>query len=68
MDYGANLCDHKRLREISFKYNIPIIHDAAHSFDQSIKILLLVINISLQFLVLIQLSALHVLMVERLYG
>ena len=29
MDYGANLCDHKRLREISCKYNIPIIHDAA---------------------------------------
>ena len=32
MDYGANLCNHKRLREISCKYNIPIIHDAAHSF------------------------------------
>ena len=32
MDYGVNLCDHKRLREISCKYNIPIIHDAAHSF------------------------------------
>ena len=32
MDYGTNLCNHKKLKEISYKYNIPIIHDAAHSF------------------------------------
>lgn len=29
--YG-NLCNHKKLMEISQKYNIPIIYDAAHAF------------------------------------
>tara|TARA_B100000927_G_C16464774_1_gene469253 strand:- start:1301 stop:2464 length:1164 start_codon:yes stop_codon:yes gene_type:complete len=32
MDYGSSLCNHKYLKEISRKYDIPIIHDAAHSF------------------------------------
>lgn len=32
MDYDISLCDHKSLREISRKYKIPILHDAAHSF------------------------------------
>ena len=32
MDYDIFLCDHKALQEISKKYNIPILHDAAHSF------------------------------------
>ncbi|MBO8217707.1 DegT/DnrJ/EryC1/StrS family aminotransferase [Prochlorococcus marinus] len=32
MDYDIHLCDHNRLKEISKKYNIPILHDAAHSF------------------------------------
>lgn len=32
MDYDIHLCEHKKLRIISEKYNIPILHDAAHSF------------------------------------
>ena len=32
MDYDIHLCDHNKLKEISRKYNIPILHDAAHSF------------------------------------
>lgn len=32
MDYDCFLCDHTRIQEISGKYNIPVIHDAAHSF------------------------------------
>lgn len=32
MDYDIFLCDHNALREISRKHNIPILHDAAHSF------------------------------------
>lgn len=35
MDYDIHLCDHNALREISNKYNIPILHDAAHSFGSS---------------------------------
>ena len=37
IDYGSNLCDHKELKKISKKYNIPIIHDAAHSFGSKYK-------------------------------
>ena len=67
MDYGANLCDHKRLREISCKYNIPIIHDAAHSFSSKYENSFIETSISLQSLVLIQSSALLVSMVEQLF-
>ncbi len=32
MDYGSWICDHDRIRSIGLKHNIPIIHDASHSF------------------------------------
>ncbi|WP_404375904.1 DegT/DnrJ/EryC1/StrS family aminotransferase [Vreelandella aquamarina] len=32
MDYDIFLCDHNALQAISKKYNIPVLHDAAHSF------------------------------------
>jgi dTDP-4-amino-4,6-dideoxygalactose transaminase len=32
MDYDCILCDHNRVKEISEKYGIRVIHDAAHSF------------------------------------
>ena len=37
IDYGTNLCDHKSLKEISKKFNIPVVHDAAHSFGSKYK-------------------------------
>ncbi|WP_221927883.1 DegT/DnrJ/EryC1/StrS family aminotransferase [Halomonas sp. TD01] len=37
MDYDIFLCDHNALRKISKKYNIPILHDAAHSFGSYYK-------------------------------
>lgn len=32
MDYDCLLCDHDRVQAIADKYNLRIIHDAAHSF------------------------------------
>ncbi len=32
MDYGTWVCDHDKIRTIGLKHNIPIIHDASHSF------------------------------------
>lgn len=32
MDYDCVLCDHNRVAELSRKYNIRVVHDAAHSF------------------------------------
>ena len=37
MDYDIFLCDHEALEVISRKYNIPILHDAAHSFGSFYK-------------------------------
>jgi len=32
MDYDCVLCDHNRVEELAQKYNIRILHDAAHAF------------------------------------
>jgi dTDP-4-amino-4,6-dideoxygalactose transaminase len=32
MDYDIFICDHDKLAEISIRLNIPVLHDAAHSF------------------------------------
>ena len=32
MDYDCILCDHKNVAELARKYNLRIVHDAAHSF------------------------------------
>jgi dTDP-4-amino-4,6-dideoxygalactose transaminase len=37
MDYDCVLCDHDRIKEISEKYKIRIIHDAAHSIGSKYK-------------------------------
>lgn len=37
MDYDCFLSDHERARAIGEKYNLRIIHDAAHSFGSSYK-------------------------------
>tara|TARA_R110000850_G_scaffold221510_1_gene347270 strand:+ start:8688 stop:9878 length:1191 start_codon:yes stop_codon:yes gene_type:complete len=37
MDYDIFLCDHDALSTISKKHNIPILHDAAHSFGSCYK-------------------------------
>lgn len=37
MDYDCILCDHDKINEIAKKYNIRILHDAAHSFGSSYK-------------------------------
>ena len=37
MDYDIFTCDHDALKEISYKTNIPILHDAAHSFGSYYK-------------------------------
>ncbi len=37
MDYDIFLCDHDELKRISEERNIPILHDAAHSFGSSYK-------------------------------
>lgn len=36
-DYGCMLCDHERIKQLATKYNIRIIHDAAHSFGSEYK-------------------------------
>lgn len=37
MDYDCILCDHDRINEIALKYNVRILHDAAHSFGSRYK-------------------------------
>ena len=37
MDYDCILCDHDRINEIAKKYNVRILHDAAHSFGSRYK-------------------------------
>lgn len=37
MDYDCILCDHDRIATIALKYNIRILHDAAHSFGSKYK-------------------------------
>ena len=37
MDYDLFVCDHDGLSAISSRYNIPVLHDAAHSFGSSYK-------------------------------
>jgi len=37
MDYDCCLCDHDRAAEFAEKFNIRIIHDAAHSFGSKYK-------------------------------
>ena len=37
MDYDCILCDHNRVKEIAQKYNIRVLHDAAHSFGASFE-------------------------------
>ena len=37
MDYDCILCDHDRINEMAEKYNIRILHDAAHSFGSKYK-------------------------------
>ena len=37
MDYGLNFCDHEKIKSLSERYDIRIIHDAAHSFGSSYK-------------------------------
>lgn len=37
MDYDCILCDHDKIQEIAQKYNIRILHDAAHSFGSKYK-------------------------------
>jgi dTDP-4-amino-4,6-dideoxygalactose transaminase len=32
MDYDCVLCDHNRVEELAQKYNIRVLHDAAHAF------------------------------------
>lgn len=37
MDYATHLCDFASMKKISEDFNIPIIHDAAHSFGGEIN-------------------------------
>jgi len=37
MDYDIFICDHDKLREISLRCGVPILHDAAHSFGSFYK-------------------------------
>ncbi|MBN2478792.1 MAG: DegT/DnrJ/EryC1/StrS aminotransferase family protein [Parachlamydiales bacterium] len=37
MDYDCILCDHDRVEKFAKKYNIRVIHDAAHSFGSKYK-------------------------------
>ena len=37
MDYDICLCNHDEIRKIADKHNIPILHDAAHSFGSFYK-------------------------------
>ena len=37
LDYGSNLCDHDKFAELGKKYELRLIHDAAHSFGWEYK-------------------------------
>lgn len=37
MDYDCILCDHDKIKEIASKYNLRVLHDAAHSFGSIYK-------------------------------
>ena len=37
MDYSCILCDHARIAEFASRYNIRVIHDAAHSFGSKYR-------------------------------
>lgn len=37
MDYDCVICDHDRIKELSDKYKIRVIHDAAHSLGSKYK-------------------------------
>ena len=37
MDYDCIICDHDRIKELSDKYKIRVIHDAAHSLGSKYK-------------------------------
>jgi dTDP-4-amino-4,6-dideoxygalactose transaminase len=37
IDYGACIADHQALAQISKRYGVPIVHDAAHSFGSLYK-------------------------------
>lgn len=37
IDYGAALCDYEAVKKIADQYNIPVIHDAAHSFGSALN-------------------------------
>jgi len=37
MDYDCVVCDHDRVADIARKYNLRVIHDAAHSFGSTYK-------------------------------
>jgi dTDP-4-amino-4,6-dideoxygalactose transaminase len=37
MDYDCILCDHDRIKELADKYNLRVIHDAAHSLGSKYK-------------------------------
>ncbi|MGI9164781.1 MAG: DegT/DnrJ/EryC1/StrS family aminotransferase, partial [Pyrinomonadaceae bacterium] len=37
MDYDCVLCDHARVADFAHKYNVRVIHDAAHSFGSKYK-------------------------------
>jgi dTDP-4-amino-4,6-dideoxygalactose transaminase len=37
MDYDVFICDHDELSVVACRHNIPILHDAAHSFGSSYK-------------------------------
>ena len=36
-DYGSQLCEHEKIQALAKKYNIRVIHDAAHSFGSKYK-------------------------------
>lgn len=37
LDFGTSLCDYEAVKFIADKYDIPIIHDAAHAFGSKYK-------------------------------
>jgi dTDP-4-amino-4,6-dideoxygalactose transaminase len=37
IDFGTSLCDYDAVKIIAGKYNIPVIHDAAHAFGSKYK-------------------------------
>ncbi len=37
IDFGTSLCDYDAIKIIADKYNIPVVHDAAHAFGSKYK-------------------------------